>query len=439
MDKPIVIKTDILIDGYSGKVLRNAGVVIEGDKIKKTAPWGMGGPWPDGDKVLRMDAKALIPGLINAHVHIASENDLADYLRHGVTSIRDVGTDPYTGSGMSLFNTRNQIEKGKITGPRIFSYGYIIDGPKSIFPGLGVSVKTAVEAIAEVDRQAELGVDGIKLYYKLSPRIAEAIIERAAEHGLPTAGHIGLLIGGVQGARMGINTIEHLVSFMRDLFPSFIHPIVTLMIKGGFLDNPSKWLDKLFNIWRKIDPENKNIKRIAADFRETGAVFNPTIVALERMTRIGVLVKQKDARFEMMMKNEIMKDIYGKTIPVKWNDKMTRLGRECLEGMLRFVNLMNRTGVPLGVGTDDSIPFVYPGESLHDELVFFQQAGIPPLKIIQSATALNASILKRDDLGAISDGKTADLVLLNSDPSENISAVKDIKCIIKGGKVVFSA
>lgn len=435
--KAIVIKAKNLIDGLSGRSMPDAGVLIEGDKIQRVSPWNSGSPWPEGEGVLKLDTEAVIPGLINIHVHITGEEDLAEYIKWGVTSVRDVGTDPYNQFESTIYQARDEIESGARIGPRIFSYGFIIDGPNSIFPQLSVQVGSPEEAAAEVDRQADFGVDGIKLYYKLTPAMVKAIVERAAEHDLPTAGHIGMLIGGVEGARIGIGTIEHLVSFMRDLFPPFIHPAVSLMVKAGFMDNPAKGLKSLFNIWRKIDTDDKKIKKIAGDFSDTGSVFHPTIIALERMTRIGGLIKEREPRFEKMLENVIVKDLYRKTIPEKWNEKTARLGKEGLDGMLRFVKLMHRTGVPMGVGTDDSIPFVFPGESIHQEMELFVRAGVPPIETISMATARNAETLRRPDLGVIAEGKTADLVLLKGNPADDISATRDISCVIKGGSITF--
>ncbi len=434
--KAIVIRTDSLIDGMSDIPIKDGGILIENNKITRVASWEDGSPWPAGEDILQLKSRAVIPGLINIHVHITGEEDLSDYIESGVTTVRDVGTDPFGSGNMLLTGVKDEIDKGNLKGPRIFSYGSIIDGPKTIFPTLAVSISSVDAIIAEVDRQVANGVDGIKLYSKITPRLATAAIKRAREHDKPVAGHIGILISGVGGGRLGINTIEHVISFLRDLFPPFVRPVFTLMSKAGLMDNPTKGLDKFFDMWRKIDIEDKSIKRIAEDFQATGAAFHPTIVALERITKIGELMKTKNPKFDKMSSIETIKEIYAKTLPEKWNDRLTQLGKECLDGMLRFVYLMYKTGVPIGVGTDDSIPYVFPGESMPEEMEFFTRAGIPAMDVIKMSTSQNAKTLRRDDLGIISEGKTADVVLLNGDPLTDINAVKDIAYVVKEGKVV---
>jgi imidazolonepropionase-like amidohydrolase len=436
--KTIVIKTDTLIDGTLNAPVKNAGVLIEGNKITRVAKWDDGGQWPQGDGVLHLETKALIPGLINNHVHVVGEDDLIENLRHGITSVRDVGTIPLDRLDISLRQMKNDINNGTREGPRIFSYGAIIDGKRTIYPELSTVVTCEEEARAEVDRQVQKGVDGIKLYFKLSPRLAQAIIDRAKEHNLPVAGHIGILIGGIQGARMGIDTIEHVVSFIRDLFPPVLYPIINLMEWRGKMDTPSAGLIDLFKMWRKFDPESKKMKKIAEDFKSTGSVFHPTLVAFERLTRIGDLVKERDPRYLEKLENKVTKELYEKTVPAKWNDKCKKIGQEGFDGMLRFVKLMHSTKVPIGAGTDDSIPFVYPGESLHDEMNYLNRAGINPLEVIQMATSRNAKTLRQEDLGIIASGKTADVVLLNRDPSNDILALREIGVVIKDGRIVYS-
>ena len=108
---------------------------------------------------------------------------------------------------------------------------------------------------------------------------------------------------------MGIDTIEHLISFMRDLFPVFVRATIAPLMRVGALDDVSKGLDRLFEIWRKIDPESKRMIRLAEEFLATGAVFHPTTIALERMTKMGDLAKTDDPRMRKKMASEHLRDL----------------------------------------------------------------------------------------------------------------------------------
>ena len=138
------------------------------------------------------------------------------------------------------------------------------------------------------------------------------------------------------------------------------------------------------------------------------------------------------------MASEHFRELCDKIIPKKWNENLSRLWKEGLEGMLRFIGRMYRSGVPIGVGTDDSIPYVFAGESMHEEMAFLVRAGIPSIEVIRMATARNAKTLRREDLGIIASGKTADIVLLDQDPCEEIAAAREIGYVIKGGEIVYA-
>src|SRR5205085_10375306 len=94
---------------------------------------------------------------------------------------------------------------------------------------------------------------------------------------------------------------------------------------------------------------------------------------------------------------------------------------------LEIVGAMRRAGVRMLAGTDILNSYVFPGFSLHDELVLLVQAGLTPLEALRAATINPAEFLSlSDSLGTVERGKTADLVLLEANPLENISNTQRI-------------
>ena len=104
--------------------------------------------------------------------------------------------------------------------------------------------------------------------------------------------------------------------------------------------------------------------------------------------------------------------------------------------LLSQLPLIEQAGIPLLAGSDSAAlnTFVYPALALHEELAIFQQAGLEPLTILQSATINGAKFTGRDKrLATIEQGKEADLVILNSNPLENINATQDIFAVVNNG------
>jgi adenine deaminase len=102
---------------------------------------------------------------------------------------------------------------------------------------------------------------------------------------------------------------------------------------------------------------------------------------------------------------------------------------------LEIVRPMRRAGVKFIAGTDLANPYCFPGFSLHDELGLLVQAGLTPMEALQAATYNAAEFLgKLDSVGTVETGKTADLVLLEANPLEDISNTKKIEAVVVGGK-----
>src|SRR5204863_1769922 len=109
--------------------------------------------------------------------------------------------------------------------------------------------------------------------------------------------------------------------------------------------------------------------------------------------------------------------------------------RDSFANMMKLVAMLYDAGVPIVAGTDGLSGF-----ALHRELELYVQAGIPPAEVLRIATLGAATVMHRDDrLGSIAPGKLADLVIVDGDPTVNISDVRKVRTVIKDGNVFDAA
>ena len=112
-----------------------------------------------------------------------------------------------------------------------------------------------------------------------------------------------------------------------------------------------------------------------------------------------------------------------------------QLYRASYANFVRMVKKLYDNRITIVAGTD--LPLGY---SLHRELEIYEQAGIPAPEVLRMATLTAAQVMKRDaELGSIAPGKLADLVLVNGDPAANISDIRKIDMVVKGGAVMYPA
>jgi imidazolonepropionase-like amidohydrolase len=127
---------------------------------------------------------------------------------------------------------------------------------------------------------------------------------------------------------------------------------------------------------------------------------------------------------------------WWESVTSKPADEDLAVQRRMIQKRLELVAMFHRTGVPLLAGTDMGVPWVYPGFSLHDELAWFVRAGLTPAEALRTATLNPARYFDRtDDLGSISAGKLADLVLLEANPLSDIGNTRRIRAVVADGQL----
>jgi imidazolonepropionase-like amidohydrolase len=336
------------------------------------------------------NGRFLVPGLWDVHVHLRSSEDrgldVDDFLRHGVTAVRDLGA--YPGRMLALTSA---LEQSGEPAPLIFPSLMTLNG--EVFGPHQRAVTTEQEVRDAIDELAAAGATQIKIHRALSPAMLPVVLKAAHERRLKVVGHIPLGVHPLTACEQGMDGVEHI--------GSLIEAFVSV-----------------------ADEEQANIKSAIAYLLsdDAGPLFD-CLVRRDVAVTPTLVVYLSIARSRAG----------GDDFPPEFV--------EILDANLEIVRLMHSWGVTLLTGTDttdyhENIRLI-PGEALLDELSMLQEAGIPPADIIQIATANPAGFLGLDQkVGTIHVGRNAEFVLLRADPGADIDNMREIVAVFRRGAVV---
>jgi imidazolonepropionase-like amidohydrolase len=396
-----------LFDAERRAIVPDATVIVAGDRI--AAVGGPATPIPAGAEVIDARGRTLLPGLWDMHEHLQDGGGVLS-LATGITTVRDLGNDPD-----ELAARIERIAAGRELGPTILRAG-LIDGPGKLAAPTGALVATPEEARAAVQRYAERGYVQIKLYSSLAPELVPVIAAAAHERGLRVSGHVPNGMRASQAIEAGFDELQH-VNF---LFLQFLAgpsddtrtPLRFMRVaeRGSSLDlggpEVRAFLDLLVAKRTVIDP---TLAIFEGQFTNEPGELNPIYAPLAGRLPAQV---ERGAR--------------GGGLPAPGGLRATY--RASYDAMLRMVKLAYDRGVPVVAGTDAG------GLAYPRELELYVKAGIPAPEVLALASLGAARVMKQDrEAGSIAPGKRADLVLVDGDPTRDISAVRNTDVVICRG------
>ena len=387
-------------------------VVDDGGRIDRVGP-AASTVGPLGAREIDLGGAYLMPGLINAHVHLCGSGkpmsaggagDLIDkvvgnpvgmwalrrmirghaqaQLASGVTTVRSVG-DP----GFADVDVRDAIDAGKCAGPRLLTSGVGVTVPGGHGAGLFAHIAKTPEEAREIVRACfarkcdlvklfitggvfDAEVEGEPGVLRMSPEIARATCEEAHKLGMSTAAHIESTEGVRVGLQAGVDTIEH----------------------GGPLD------DEIIALFKKNG---------AGRASSLTCTVSPALPFVE-------LPPEKTKSTHVQQVN----------------------GRIVFEGIVAAAQQALAAGIPVGLGTDSSCPYITQYDMWREVVYFERLVGASRQMALHTATLGNARILGLgEETGSVEEGKAADLIVTKANPLENLEALRDVSMVMARGKL----
>ncbi|HXB55648.1 MAG TPA: amidohydrolase family protein [Vicinamibacteria bacterium] len=389
------------------QVLSHRDVLVQRSIIRSIDQHRPNRPWPADTIVVHGAGKYLIPGLSDMHIHtqFGDEQQLKLYIVNGVTAVLNLSGSP------QLLGWKDRIASGAILDPTFFSSGPILDGDPPTTPSHMV-VRNREEAARQVEEQSRQGYDFVKPYSALSSDAYDGIVDAARRNHIRVVGHVPWSVG-VEGV---INANQDAIAHVEELYRYFV--------------------DRHEKPPPDTRPDPARIKALAKQLADHRIWVITTLSAnsniLKQATHLSQLIESLETRFipKSYLAECRTDDPYAKRGSdwVLQNEIMVPFLFEITAGL-------RAAGVQMMAGTDATNPIQVPGVTLHDELEQLVQAGLTPFEALVTATRNPAMFLGRlQEAGTVTPGTVADLVLLDSNPLENISNTRRIAGVLLRGR-----
>ncbi|HKQ52409.1 MAG TPA: amidohydrolase family protein [Pyrinomonadaceae bacterium] len=398
------------------RILQDQTVVIRRGRIHKIGPASRLKA-PKGARLLDGRGKYLMPGLVDMHTHLFSDDDefpeeLADeelflMLANGVTTARLMIGTP------EQLKYRTQIARGELVGPTLYVASPQLTGRKQGSTFNGRVVTKAEEARAAVRDFKAAGYDFIKLTNFITPEVYEAVIDEAKKEKIRVVGHVDTRVG-VRRALEARQQIEHLDAYLESVLKDD-SPIKTSVSDIGLFRKEN---------WQSLDfIDDDKVREIAKATARAGIYSTPTLTFFKMTFGLGMNEDEIRARPDFQFVPTKLREEWfaaNKRLLERQASEARRMNYVRVRDML--VREIHNAGGKIMAGSDTPELFLLYGWSLHREIRNLHAAGLSPYAALAAATRNPAEFLGAlHEIGTIEQGKRADLILLDANPLEDLS------------------
>ena len=398
-------------DADHQQFLKDQTVVVADGKITAAGAYETTSV-PADAQVIAGAGLTLVPGLWDSHQHVGDDFSGPSLLSQGVTSARDPGNN----NDLTIDRARRRAA-GDLLMPKVYASSPI-DGKGPNSAQLGTVVATEAEGIAAVDKAKADGFVAVKFYGSLPKDYVKPLAAEAHKLGLHVHGHVPAGMRPSEAIADGYDEITHIYFVMMEAMPD------SVVAKSNGIAR----LEGMGMYAKDVDLNASPMKSLIAEMGEKKITSDPTLVVVEA---------------ELASENGEMSPAYAPfagTLPPATERGFRAGGLQVASGYTRadyragfkkleaLVMAMHKAGVPIVAGTDGS------GLELIRELELYVEAGFTPAEALETAT-LNAARLQHAEasVGSIAVGKTADLVLVEGDPSQHIGDLRHTRMVMMDG------
>jgi len=436
----VVLRGGQFFDSVTAELRPLGAVVIEGERIKILVPPGQRVSIPRGARVIDTRGKFLIPGLIDAHVHLVhilnsahmtGDEILPLYLANGITTLRDVG-DEIVAQSLVAKHSRTHPD----TAPRVFLSSPLVDADPPYHRLAGRAVKEPDEIPAFVDDMLRWGVQTFKIYVGTQRPVGKRLIEEAHRHEKWVTGHLGKY-RAQDAVEDGIDSLEHISSVFDFVLPEYRPVMPPLNERDRY--SPQELADLRYQVQvaeANADMAHPRVQNLIEKLVQRKVAVDPTLVVFRNWMLLRDLPEVHENPDVTAMPKRLQRTWHDSSRTGAPAPESLPLRQKIFRKQQELTGRLFRSGVSLLVGTDAPVAFCPPGFAIHQELALLVESGVSPAAALQMATLNNARTVQQDqNLGSIEAGKLADLVILEANPLAEIGNSRKIHSIIRGGKV----
>jgi len=435
----LLITGATIIDVETGEMKVGHYILIEKGVITATGPDVTLDALAQDATIVDGSGQYVIPGMFDMHTHGFKMSPTLThplYVASGVTAVRDMGgcldrDDSWTACAADKRGWDSAVAGGSMVGPR---YDHItslaMNGGQAIPGGFDANLGGATPegARARVAVDSARGIDFLKTYTMLPRDSYAALAEAASAANMYLAGHLPFSVSGIDAAAAGQRSFEHALVFVFECYPGF----------DALRDSPDFFAGYTNELRMKMiaehDPERcDDLFQVMA---AAGTAFVPTHTTRKLDAYALDPAYRNDARLKYIpapLRTMWLQDADGMAKRAGEGG-----GAESYKAIFEFglqqTGAAHRAGVTVMAGTDAPDSFAFPGLGLADELEHLSLAGLSNIDALRAATIEPAKFLGLENTaGVIKAGARADIVLLNSNPLDDISATSDIDAVVLAG------